>query len=93
MVSVIIVSYNTKDILRNCLQALFTHSTGIDLEVFVVDNNSADDSALMVQNEFPSVRLTGGCGRPALLLLREGGCALPYGGASGTTDAPRLPCP
>ena len=58
MVSVIIVSYNTKDILRNCLQALFTHSTGIDLEVFVVDNNSTDDSALMVQSEFPSVRLT-----------------------------------
>ena len=58
MVSVIIVSYNTKDILRNCLQALFTHSPGIDLEVFVVDNNSTDGSALMVQSEFPSVRLT-----------------------------------
>jgi N-acetylglucosaminyl-diphospho-decaprenol L-rhamnosyltransferase len=57
MVSVIIVSYNTKDILRNCLQALFTYSAGIEMEVFVIDNNSKDDSARMVQTEFPAVLL------------------------------------
>jgi N-acetylglucosaminyl-diphospho-decaprenol L-rhamnosyltransferase len=57
MVSIIIVSYNTKDILRNCLQALFTCNAGTEMEVFVVDNHSADDSALMVQTEFPDIRL------------------------------------
>jgi hypothetical protein len=57
MLSVIIVSYNTKDILCNCLQALFEHSKGVDMEVVVVDNDSRDGSAAMVRNEFPSVRL------------------------------------
>jgi N-acetylglucosaminyl-diphospho-decaprenol L-rhamnosyltransferase len=58
MISVVIVSYNTRDILRNCLQALFEHSKGIDMEVFVVDNDSHDGSADMVKNDFPTVLLT-----------------------------------
>jgi len=57
MVSVVIVSFNTRDILRNCLDALFEHRRGIELEVFVVDNNSHDGSAAMVKNDFPSVVL------------------------------------
>ncbi len=57
MVSVIIVSYNTREILLNALEALFENSKGVDMEVFVVDNNSADDSAAMVQRDFPSIRL------------------------------------
>ena len=57
MVTIVIVSYNTRDILRNCLEALFENSEGIDMEVFVVDNNSADDSAAMVRRDFPSIRL------------------------------------
>ncbi|MEI8185363.1 MAG: glycosyltransferase family 2 protein [Chlorobiaceae bacterium] len=57
MVTVVIVSYNTKDILRHCLEALFTYSAGLEIEVFVVDNNSADGSAQMVQTEFTAVRL------------------------------------
>ena len=58
MVSIVIVSYNTRDILRNCLQALFEHTKGVDMEVFVVDNNSYDGSADMVKAEFPTVLLT-----------------------------------
>ncbi|MGB7509772.1 MAG: glycosyltransferase family 2 protein [Pelodictyon phaeoclathratiforme] len=57
MVSVVIVSYNTREILRNCLDALFENSKGVHMEVFVVDNNSADDSAAMVQHDFPLIRL------------------------------------
>ncbi len=57
MISVVIVSYNTRDILRNCLQALFEYSGGVEMEVFVVDNNSHDGSADMVKNDFPSVLL------------------------------------
>ena len=55
MVSVVIVSYNTRDILRNCLDALFEHGGGVEMEVFVVDNNSHDGSADMVKTDFPSV--------------------------------------
>ncbi|ABL65841.1 glycosyltransferase family 2 protein [Chlorobium phaeobacteroides] len=57
MVSVVIVSFNTREILSNCLHALFEHTKGIDMEVFVVDNNSHDASAAMVKSEFPSVIL------------------------------------
>ena len=57
MVSVIIVSYNTKEILANCLAALFGQDRCIDMEVFVVDNDSKDASADLVRNEFPEVRL------------------------------------
>ena len=57
MISVVIVSYNTCEILKNCLDALYEHSKGIDMEVFVVDNDSHDGSANMVKNNFPSVLL------------------------------------
>lgn len=57
MISVVIVSYNVRDILRQCLQTLFARSKDIDMEVFVVDNASADASAEMVSEEFPQVRL------------------------------------
>jgi GT2 family glycosyltransferase len=55
--SVIIVSWNTKDLLRRCLVALKQELTGIDAEVFVVDNNSADGSAAMVAAEHQWVKL------------------------------------
>jgi GT2 family glycosyltransferase len=57
MISIVIVSYNTRDILRNCLTALYAHPPGAEMEVFVVDNHSADGSAQMVRREFARVRL------------------------------------
>jgi GT2 family glycosyltransferase len=56
-VSVVVVSYNTRNLLRNCLAALQKDSEGILTEVFVVDNLSHDGSADMVKQEFPEVRL------------------------------------
>jgi hypothetical protein len=57
MVSIVIVSYNTRDILKNCLQALYQHGTGSSMEVIVVDNDSHDHSADMVKEEFPGAHL------------------------------------
>jgi GT2 family glycosyltransferase len=57
MISVVIVSYKVRDILRQCLRALFDQSEGLEIEVFVVDNASGDGSAEMVAAEFPQVRL------------------------------------
>ncbi len=57
MISVIIVSFNTSSLLRQCLSTLFQYSSSMELEVFVVDNNSLDDSVEMVKNEFPHVNL------------------------------------
>ena len=57
LVSVVIVSYNTRDWLARCLEALPAAATDHDLEVIVVDNASADGSADLVAAEFPGVRL------------------------------------
>ncbi|NTW52129.1 MAG: glycosyltransferase family 2 protein [Chlorobiaceae bacterium] len=57
MITIVIVSYNTRDILRNCLEALYRHGTGSDMEVIVADNDSHDDSAAMVKEQFPKARL------------------------------------
>jgi len=56
-VSVIIVSWNTRDLLRDCLQSIYEQATEVSFEVYVVDNASKDGSAEMVSAEFPDVRL------------------------------------
>lgn len=55
-VSVVIVSYQVKDLLRDCLESL-RGQDGVEVETFVVDNASRDGSATMVATEFPEVRL------------------------------------
>lgn len=55
--SVIIVSWNTKDILRNCLRSIYEQDYDISLEVSVIDNASIDGSAEMVRKDFPQVSL------------------------------------
>jgi GT2 family glycosyltransferase len=55
--SVIIISWNTRDLLRDCLASIAKDLTGLSHEVIVVDNDSSDDSAAMVASEFPDVRL------------------------------------
>ena len=57
MISVIIVSFNTSSLLRTCLVELYAQSTEVEMEVFVVDNNSSDDSVAMVEADFPQVKL------------------------------------
>lgn len=54
--SVVIVSYNTRELLRNCLRSL-RDSQGLKLEVIVVDNASSDGSADMLRKDFPEVQL------------------------------------
>jgi GT2 family glycosyltransferase len=56
-VSVVVVSWNTRDILRGCLRSIFEQTREVSLEVFVVDNNSHDGSAEMVRAEFLAVKL------------------------------------
>lgn len=53
--SVVIVNYNTRELLRACLQSLMNQPT--DAEIIVVDNASSDGSAAMVAEAFPDVRL------------------------------------
>ncbi len=55
--SIIIVNYNVKFYLEQCLFSVLRASKNINAEIIVVDNNSVDDSAKMVSNKFPSVIL------------------------------------
>ena len=55
-VAVVIVSYNTRALLDDCLRALLA-STGVTLDVWVVDNASKDGSADHVAAAFPGVHL------------------------------------
>lgn len=57
-VSVIIVNWNTRDDLRECLRSLHPSlHPGVAMEIIVVDNASWDDSVVMVKREFPDVKL------------------------------------
>jgi len=56
ILSIVIVNYNTRDLLRACLASL-QKSEFANLEIIVVDNASSDGSAAMVESEFPEVRL------------------------------------
>ena len=57
--TVVFVSYNTRDLLRNALRSIFHAQLppSCSLSVIVVDNNSGDESAAMVAAEFPAVTL------------------------------------
>jgi|AntRauTorckE5430_2_1112549.scaffolds.fasta_scaffold03245_4 GT2 family glycosyltransferase len=55
--SVIIVNYNVKYFLEQALLSVRRASRGLQVEIWVVDNNSVDDSVLMMQEKFPEVHL------------------------------------
>ena len=55
--SVVIVNYNVKHFLEQCLHSVRRASEGLLVEVFVVDNNSVDGSCEMVREKFPEVIL------------------------------------
>ncbi|SNS47943.1 hypothetical protein SAMN05421770_1011151 [Granulicella rosea] len=55
--SIIIVSFNTREILRECLESVVKESAGLNIEILVVDNASKDGSPEMVERDFPQARV------------------------------------
>jgi GT2 family glycosyltransferase len=55
--SIIIVNWNTEELLRACLSSIRARGDRLSIEVIVVDNGSADGSCAMVQRDFPDVVL------------------------------------
>jgi len=55
-VSIIIVSYNTAQPITDCLKSV-QNSSGVDKEIFVVDNASSDNSVELIAARFPAVKL------------------------------------
>jgi len=55
--SIVIVNYNVKYFLEQCLRSVYKAIHGFDADVYVVDNNSVDGSNEMVKKLFPEVKL------------------------------------
>ena len=55
--SVVIVNYNVKHFLEQCLNSVAAAAEHCETEVFVVDNNSVDGSCNMLREKFPWVKL------------------------------------
>ncbi len=55
--AVVILNYNTRDYLKKFLPGLVASCNGLDAQVIVADNASADGSAQMMKEEFPQIRL------------------------------------
>lgn len=56
-VSIIIVAWNVRELLHNCIKSVYEQTKGISFEVIYVDNASEDRSVKMVKNEFPEVKV------------------------------------
>ena len=74
--AIVIVSYNTRDLLRDCLRSVGPGGAACALDIWVVDNASRDGSAAMVRAEFPHAHVidsprNGGYAYANNLALRE----------------------
>ncbi|MGZ3594258.1 MAG: glycosyltransferase family 2 protein [Syntrophales bacterium] len=56
-ISIIIVNWNTRDLLQNCLESIYKTISDISYEIICVDNASTDGSVSMLQEKYPQVRL------------------------------------
>lgn len=56
-VSVIIVNYNTKDLILNCIQSIYEKTKDLTFEIIVSDNDSKDDSIKQISSQFPEVKI------------------------------------
>ncbi len=55
--SIVIVNWNTRELLKKCLTSIYQNTANLELEVIVIDNNSVDGSREMIEKEFPQVKL------------------------------------
>lgn len=56
-VSIIMLSYNTRDLLEQCLRSIEEKVKGVSYEIIIIDNASADQSVEMVRSKFPQATL------------------------------------
>ena len=56
-VSIIIVNYNTKDLLVNCIDSIYLQTNNFQFEIIVVDNASEDGSQQILKKQYPNIQL------------------------------------
>ena len=77
-VSIIVVNWNTRDLLRGCIASILAE-TQVPHEIIVIDNASSDGSAGMVAAEFPEVRLIANLGNQGFAAANNQGLAIAQG--------------
>ena len=78
-VSVIVVNWNTRGLLRDCLASTFAETPSLQMEVIVVDNGSSDDSVKMVKEEFKSAILIANADNRGFAAANNQGIAIAKG--------------
>lgn len=56
-ISIVIVSFNTKDMTLGCLRSVYEQTNSVSFEIIVIDNDSGDGSAEAIEKEFPDIIL------------------------------------
>lgn len=88
--SIIIVNWNVRDLLRRCLQSILVSAASplpqstnsqppLNLQIIVIDNGSTDGSAQMIRAEFPQVHLIANADNPGFAAANNQGIALACG--------------
>ena len=55
--SIIIVNFNTRDLLVDCLHSIYAETKHTNFEIILVDNASTDGSVTLIYDKFPEVKL------------------------------------
>ncbi len=77
--SVIIVNYNVRYFLEQCIHSVYRAAGSIPLEVIVVDNQSTDGSVEMLRQKFPEVKLIANQHNPGFSIANNQGLAIAEG--------------
>jgi GT2 family glycosyltransferase len=56
-VSIIIVNYNVKKLILDCINSVYTYLKCVSFEIIVIDNNSTDESIEVISRAFPEVKI------------------------------------
>jgi len=88
-VGIIIVNWNTRDLLRDCLKSIAASEGDLSYRVVVVDNASPDGSADMVRQEFPDVDLIASQSNDGYTVANNKGLRLLGFDQAGSDMAPR----
>lgn len=57
LISVIVLTYNTRDLVLQCVAGFYAHAVASGWQILVVDNGSTDDTAWAVKERFPTIEL------------------------------------
>jgi N-acetylglucosaminyl-diphospho-decaprenol L-rhamnosyltransferase len=90
-IGIVIVNWNTRDLLRNCLLSLRQGEASVNRRIVVVDNASSDDSVEMVRKEFPEVTLIASDNNNGFSVANNQGLQLLGYGRDGQPTDPTAP--